>query len=271
MDSFPAYFPLSGAKVVVVGDGEAAEAKARLFDGSPAEVMRLGVEAALAPGALDGARLVFVAEKDEAQATRIAAAARAAGALVNVVDRPALCDFATPAIVDRGPVVAAVGTGGAAPVLATVLRGELEARLPESLGAVAELSRRLQDAVRRALPDLPARRAYWRRLLSGPAAEAAGRGALDEAEALGRAALAQPAATGRLVTLAAPASPDQLTLAAVRALGDADRIVAGPEVDPAVLAYARRDAERVGHADAETLARWAAEGLVVVRIGDGPP
>jgi precorrin-2 dehydrogenase/sirohydrochlorin ferrochelatase len=267
MDSFPAFIPLDGRKVVVVGEGGAAEAKARLFDGSPAELVHVSLKQALAPGALDGARLVFVAVEDEALATRIAGLARHAGALVNVVDKPALCDFATPAIVDRGAIVAGIGTGGAAPVLATLLRGELEARWPDGLGRLGELSRAIQPEVRAALPELPARRAYWRRLLAGPAAEAALGGDLDRARTLAMEALATPREpAGRVLFLQAPAEPDRLTLAAVRALGDADRIVAGADVDPGVLAYARRDAERSQAATAGELAAWAKRGLVVLRL-----
>ena len=85
MDSFPAFVPLKGARVVVVGEGDAADAKARLFEGSPAELVRLDEAAALAPDALAGARLVFIAA-EPATCRRIARAAHAAGALVNAVD-----------------------------------------------------------------------------------------------------------------------------------------------------------------------------------------
>src|SRR5665213_1170712 len=128
MDAFPAFFPLAGATVVIAGAGEAADAKLRLFDGSPATVRRLA-----------GAALAFVASSDDAFAEAAAGAARAAHVPVNVVDRPALCDFTTPAVIDRGAVVAAIGTGGASPMLATLLRHDIEARVPEGAGRVAAL------------------------------------------------------------------------------------------------------------------------------------
>ena len=269
MDSVPAFIPLARARVAVVGDGEAAEAKVRLFQGAPAELVRLSAPAALAPGALGGLRLVFVAGAGPDEAEAIAAAARAAGALVNVVDRPDLCDFITPAVVDRGTVVAAVGTTGAAPVLATLLRGEIEARWPQGLGSLGEFSKRIQATVRAALPDLPVRRAFWRRLFAGPAAEAALAGDFERAEHLARAALAdRTAGEGRVWFLTAPPDTERLTLAGLRALGAADHIVAGPEVEAAVMAYARRDAARSRDATPDELAAWAAQGLNVLRLAE---
>ena len=139
MDAFPAFFPLSGKTVVIAGAGEAAEAKVRLFEGSPATLQRLEGEAALDPTDYAGAALAFIASPDDAFAEAAAGAARAAHVPVNVVDRPALCDFTTPAVIDRGEVVAAIGTGGASPMLATLLRHDIEARVPEGAGRVAAL------------------------------------------------------------------------------------------------------------------------------------
>ena len=120
MQSFPAFFPLEGRRVVVIGQGPAADAKARLFDGSPAALERFDAS----PGVetLRGAALVFVAGEDEADRMRAWRAAREAGVPVNVVDHTELCDFYTPAIVDRGALVIGVSTSGAAPTLARDLR-----------------------------------------------------------------------------------------------------------------------------------------------------
>ena len=163
MHAFPAFYPLAGKTVVIVGAGEAAEAKIRLFAGSPAVIRRLDGEAALHPKAYAGAALVFIATDDDAFAEAAAGAARAAHVPVNVVDRPALCDFTTPAVIDRGEVVAAIGTGGSSPMLATLLRQDIETRVPEGAGRVAALFASLQDEVRKALPNhrrrVPARRA----------------------------------------------------------------------------------------------------------------
>jgi precorrin-2 dehydrogenase/sirohydrochlorin ferrochelatase len=269
MDAFPAYFPLAGKTVAIAGTGEAAEAKARLFAGSPARLVRLEGEAALSPDAYAGARLAFVADPDAAFAQAAAAAARAAGVLVNVVDRPELCDFTTPAVIDRGEVVAAVGTGGASPMLATLLRNDIEQQIPEGAGRVAALFRQFQDEVRGRFPDLPARRAFLREALSGPAAQAALDGQMDRAEILFRDAVARgDQALGRVQFVEGQGPADLLTVRASRALAAADVLAADDDADPAILSMARRDAERLAPADAtaERLADLARSGLRVVRV-----
>jgi siroheme synthase (precorrin-2 oxidase/ferrochelatase) len=167
LDSFPAYFPLAGRKVVIAGSGDGADNKARLFEGSPATIVRLDGHAAFLPGSYAGAVLAFVASDDEVFVQAAAAAARAARVLVNVVDKPALCDFNTPAVIDRGEVVAAVGTGGSAPVLATMLRNDIEAQVPEGAGRVAALLRRFQEEVRKTLPAMHERRSFLRDAATG--------------------------------------------------------------------------------------------------------
>src|ERR1700733_6970592 len=122
MEAFPAFFPLRGARVVIAGEGEPAEAKARLFAGSPAQVVRLNQAEGLEPEAYRGADLIFVASFDADFRKDAAAAARTAGAPLNVVDAPELSDFHTPAIIDRGQVVAAIGTAGASPLMASLVR-----------------------------------------------------------------------------------------------------------------------------------------------------
>jgi len=268
MLAFPAFIPLYDARIVIVGDGEAAEAKHRLVARSIAEVTRVGADRALDPAVYAGARLAFIAVEDEAQAAEAARIARAAGALVNVVDRQELGDFHTPAIVDRSPVIAAIGTGGAAPLLATLLRGQIEARWPEGLGRLAELSQSLQAQAREALPDLAARRAFWRRVLTGPAARAAYEGDMEAARTLAVAEL-EGRAPGQVWLLEPPERPELLTLAAVRALGAADRIVAGAEV-AGVADYGRRDAHRETDASPDQLAAWAEAGEQVVIVAHKP-
>jgi precorrin-2 dehydrogenase/sirohydrochlorin ferrochelatase len=270
MDAFPAFFPLAGATVAIVGAGEAAEAKVRLFAGSPATIRRLEGAAALRPETYAGAILVFVASPDDAFAEAAVGAARAAGVPVNAVDRPALCDFTTPAVIDRGAVVAAIGTGGASPMLATLLRHDIEARVPEGAGRVAALFAGLQDEVRRALPDPHRRRAFLRAALNGPAAEAAMRG--DQAAAVGllREALAldEPGA-GRVQFIDARGPADLLTLRAARALASADLLVNDEDAHDEVLALARRDAERSGPQTPEALADLARQGMRVARLITG--
>ena len=269
MNSFPAYFPLAGKRVLIVGEGEGAEAKARLFAGSPAVVERMSALAGADPRAYIGAVLAFIATKDDDAARTAARAARAAGVPVNVVDRPDLCDFVTPAVIDRGEVVAAIGTGGTAPILASLLRGDIEARLPEGAGRVAALLGRMQPEVRAAFPDLSRRRAFLRSVLDGPAAEAALSGDEGRAEALLRAAIEAgltSAGSVRLVDGAGPA--DLLTLRAARALAEADVLVIDPDADPGVVTLARRDARRIAAPDIDdaALTLLLAEGQQVVWI-----
>ena len=273
MDSFPAYFPLAGRKVVIAGSGEPAEAKARLFDGSPATVVRLEGPAAFSSDAYRDAVLVFVGDADEGFVQSAVAAARAAGALLNVVDRPALCDFNTPAIIDRGQVVAAVGTGGSAPVMATLLRNAIETQAPEGIGRVAALLARFQEDVRKALPVLHERRAFLRAAVRGEAAEAALAGDMVRAEALLREALTKGfARAGGLKLLAADGPIDLLSLRATRALGTADVAVIDPDADPDVVRLARRDVERLtpDKADADHLTALAREGREIVWLHARP-
>jgi precorrin-2 dehydrogenase/sirohydrochlorin ferrochelatase len=267
VDAFPAFFPLAGRIVVIAGSGEAAEAKVRLFEGSPARLVRLDGDQALDAQSYAGAALAFVANEDDAFAAAAAAAARAAHVPVNVVDRPQLCDFTTPAVIDRGEVVAAIGTGGASPMLATLLRHDIEARVPEGAGRVAALFRLLQDEVREALPEAGRRRAFLRAALTGPAAEAAIAGDMPRAALLLREALAadQPLA-GAIQFVDARGPADLLTLRAARALAAADVLVIDAGAHADVLALARRDAERLEKPGIEALAALAAEGRRVVRL-----
>ena len=269
MDSFPAYFPLAGRRVVIAGSGEAADNKARLFDGSPATLVRVDRHAAFLPGTYAGAVLAFVAGDDEVFLQAAASAARAARVLVNVVDKPAMSDFNTPAVIDRGEVVAAVGTGGGSPTLATKLRNDIEAQVPEGAGRVAALLRKFQDEVRAALPALHERRAFLRDAVTGDAAQAAMAGDMDKAGQLFRQALAKGVGReGKVRFIAGKGPSDLLTLRALRALGAADVLVADDGADPEIVTMARRDAQRLepAEAGAETLVALAQEGRQIVRL-----
>jgi precorrin-2 dehydrogenase/sirohydrochlorin ferrochelatase len=273
LDSFPAYFPLTGRKVVIAGSGEAADNKARLFDGSPASLVRVDGHAAFLPGPYAGAVLAFVAGDDEVFLQAAASAARAARVLVNVVDRPAMSDFNTPAVIDRGEVVMAIGTGGASPSLATKLRNDIEVQVPEGTGRVAALLRKYQDEVREALPALHERRAFLRDAVSGEAAQAAMAGDMDRAGQLFLKALAKGVGReGRVRFVAGKGPADLLTLRAVRALGAADVLIADPGADPEVLTLARRDVHRLdpGEVAPEALVALAQEGKQIVRLVVAP-
>ena len=263
MDAFPAFFPLAGRRVVIAGSGEPAAARMRLFEGSPAEIVRLEGTWALDPDSYQGAHLIFIASHDDDFARAAEVAARTAGAPINVFDRPALSDFNTPAIVDRGAVVAAVATSGTAPLLAQMLRSEVEARVPAAAGEIAELLGERREAIKAAFPDLVQRRAFLRAMLSEEALTGAG---LDAAIAEGHAAV------GRVILIELPPAEDLVSLRAVRALGAAEVVVAPTEAEGLVARHARRDAERLtpGEADAPRLAELARSGKIVAVFGAGP-
>jgi precorrin-2 dehydrogenase/sirohydrochlorin ferrochelatase len=245
MEAFPAFFPLSGRRVVVAGEGDLAEAKARLLEGSPATIERVTGEAALARETYEGAALAFISSPDSGFCERAAMAAKSAHAPVNVTDHPELSDFHTPAIIDRGQVVAAIATAGAAPIVSALLRAELEAKIPAGLGRLAAMFGRLREETRRAFPDLAMRRAFLRAALAGEIAEAADAGDMSEAERRYRAALESgAAAVGQVWLIATPSSRDHLSLKAARMLAEADLLVLEDGVSADIAVLARRDAPR---------------------------
>ena len=263
MRVFLAGIPLGGERVVVVGGGEAALAKLRLFVGSPAELVWFipggAPERDRRPtGAPDparrmptredmaGTRLVFLALDDEAQAVAIAGLAREMGAQVNVVDRPALSDFQTPALIDRDSVVIGIATGGAAPILARDVRSRIEGVLPAALGPLATLAGRIRDRVKTSVPDFMARRRFWERAFRGAAADLVAEGRIDEAHDEMIRLLDASAPDVGVVHLLGSGSgdPELLTLKALRIMQDADVILHDVKVPSEVLARARRDAPR---------------------------
>lgn len=272
MDAFPAFFPLAGRTVAIVGEGEPAEAKARLFDGSPARLLRIPESQALDPAVYENASIVFVAAGDLAFRKTAAEAARRAGAVVNVVDHPDLCDFHTPAMVDRGSVVAAVGTTGSSPLLAALLRNDIEARIPAGAGRVAALFGAMREQLRKRLPDLDARRAFLREALTGPAADAAMAGDMTAARRLLEETLdawdSGAIRESRLWIIEAADAADLLSLRGARALAQGDVLIAGEDAPSATLALARREARRLAPAAADLaeLSMIAAQGLQIVWV-----
>lgn len=248
MKSLPLFHRVAGRPVIVLGDGEAAAARRRLVEragGNP-----VGEDNA-------EARLAFVAlDEPEAAAARL----RAAGLLVNVTDRPELCDFTVPSVLDRDPVLVAVGTAGASAGLAKQLRLRLEALLPGDLGRLAEALNGAREALRRRLPGAPERRhALDAALAAGGPLDPLAQGGAERVEAWlsGVAEVRTPAPV--TLTIASD-DPDDLTLRQARLLGGADVIVAEPGIAPAILDRARADAVRC----APPFDAAPAAGLVVI-------
>jgi uroporphyrin-III C-methyltransferase / precorrin-2 dehydrogenase / sirohydrochlorin ferrochelatase len=265
---FPIFVDLDGRDVLIVGGGEKALQKLRLLSKSGAQIrlvaaefsdgvreLARGTKVALtersfAPSDLGGAALVFAATDDAGVDSEVARAAKEQGLLHNVVDGPAESSFIMPAIVDRDPVVVAIGTEGSAPVLAREIKARLEAWLPANLGRVAEAAMSLRRRVQDALSDPVARRRIWEALLHGAwrssilgGDEAA---AEQEFERQLNASRAETTPAGSVALIGCgPGDPDLLTLKAQQRLQEADVLVVDRLVNPAILDYARRDAVRI--------------------------
>jgi uroporphyrin-III C-methyltransferase / precorrin-2 dehydrogenase / sirohydrochlorin ferrochelatase len=304
MRYFPLFADLEKADVLVAGGGEQAAQKVRLLRKTSAritviapclvsELTELRLQGAIQviarlpkPADVAGHRLVYAATGDRALDAQLFRAARAHGIPINVVDDAELSTFITPAIVDRDPVLVAIGTEGAAPVLAREIKTRLETWLPANLGMLAERARSLRDLVGRRIPDAGSRRRLWGRLLQGPYRRAVLGGSDREAERILDSefqAASRPAA-GRVALIGCgPGDPDLLTLKALHWLQDADVLVIDRLVNPKILEYARRDAERIfvgktpgGATTSQAeinrmLVRQAATGKVVARLKGGDP
>lgn len=237
MERLPLFFALQGRPVLLLGEGPTADAKARLIETAGAHIVRT-VE--------PGVRLAFIALENAAEAEAAATALKRAGILVNVVDRPALCDFIVPAIVDRSPVIVAIGTGGASASLAKALRERLEALLPAGLGQVVRAIERQRTAIAATLTTTMARRLFWDKALAPGAPLDPLRDIADPEEAVRQLSITDIETPADMVALRLQSpDPDDLTLRQLRLLNHADTVFHRADVPPAVLDRARRDAVRV--------------------------
>ncbi len=268
MRAFPMFIKTTGRRVVIVGGGEQAAQKARLIlktdahlvlaahdlDDELSALVRAGrashADGPITAALFDDAAMVFVGTGCPGLDAAIHAIAKCAGTPVNVVDQPDLCDMTTPALVDRDPVVVAIGTEGTAPVLARQIKTRLEQDLEQNLGGFAALAGRLRSAVAARVPRA-ARREFWRwvfadapRSIWAQGSESAAADLIKSAIAEGGAPASKPEGSIALVG-AGPGARDLLTLRAVQRLQEADVIFYDRLVDAEVLELARRDAERV--------------------------
>ncbi|RWF14256.1 MAG: uroporphyrinogen-III C-methyltransferase, partial [Mesorhizobium sp.] len=244
LNAFPVFVRVDGEAVAIVGNGGEALAKARLLaqssavlriiaDNADADLLgfissngAIHVEAAYDAAHLEGAALVFAASGDEELDRRVAEDARRLGIPVNAVDRPEFCDFFTPALVNRAPVAIAIGTEGAGPVLAQMLRVQIDRMLSPSLGRLAALAASFRAAAER-LPKGNRRRRFWADFFAGAPAKAVEAGELVEAHDAALDLLVSDApAKGHIALVGAgPGAEDLLTLRAHRLLMEADAIV----------------------------------------------
>lgn len=262
---FPAFHKVDGRSVVVVGGGEEAAAKVRLLAETRANIVlfaptldqQTGVDLIAAHGDwqgrwpsvddVNGAALIFAATGSEETDRDIRSLAKQAGVPVNVVDRPELCDFFTPALVNRAPLAVAIGSEGVAPVLSRHVRARIEGLLAPAFGDLAGLAEKLRGRVTKTLRTVTDRRRFWARFFSGPVAENVFAGRLGEAEGEALRMLEiEPNLTGHVSLVGAgPGAEDLLTLRAQRALQEADVIVYDRLVPESIVAQGRRDARRI--------------------------
>ncbi len=264
---FPAFFKVEDEVTAVFGNGDEAYAKARLLKNTEARIVAFtdapeedyatflaqhGIEQValpFEPSQVDGARLVFAATGEGALDREIVAAARAARIPANAVDQPDYCDFYTPALVNRAPIAVAIGTEGVGPVLAQMIRADIDRLLPRSLGKLGRLANSYRRAVDRLVPRGAPRRLFWRDFFKGKVADHV---ESDEISLARREAtrilkgVAADRVEGRVFLVGAgPGAEDLLTLRAHRLMMECDVIVYDALVPREVVDMGRRDAERI--------------------------
>jgi uroporphyrin-III C-methyltransferase/precorrin-2 dehydrogenase/sirohydrochlorin ferrochelatase len=304
MDYFPIFMNLQGRTALLVGGTEAAAQKARLLLRAGASLRlvagQIGPEMDALLGEplithrarpldeedLDDVQIVIAASDDDAENRRAASLAEAKSLPYNVVDQPAHCSFIMPAFVDRSPMMVAISSGGASPVLSRLVRAKIEALLPEKLGAFAALAQAFRQQVMRRLPTA-ARRRFWEDVLESEAADRAFADDLDgasdllqqqiereacQAEAPCRRICQHPeSCLGRRkgkvwLVGAGPGDPDLLTNKALRLMQRSDVVLHDRLVPPAILDRIRRDAELIPVGKAPGSKGWSQDAINALMI-----
>lgn len=278
MKAFPMFIKTTGRRVVIVGGGEQAAQKARLLLKTDADLVFAALqldpeiealvetgratwhEGPLTEAFLKGAAMVFVATGCFAVDVSAHAIAKAAGCLVNVVDQPHLCDMTTPSLVDRDPVVIAIGTEGTAPVLARQIKTQIEQNLPQNLGGLAALAGRLRPSVSKNV-ERAKRRALWTWVFSGKPRALWDRGAEAHAATMIKEAISNRFRDGSgpgavSIIDAGYGETAMQTLRAVQRLQDADVILFDQADAEPILELARRDAQRIFIGDTKAQSPW---------------
>ena len=306
MDALPIFLKLRDTPALVVGGGSVAERKIDLLIRAGAKVTVVApeigskVEALLnqqklhwiedrfEPAHLSQALIAIAATDNEDVNRSVSEAARQQNLPVNVVDQPELCTFTVPSIVDRSPVIIAIGTGGASPVLARMLKARLETLIPAAYGRLAGIAREFRDQVKAALGSVDSRRGFWEKVFQGQVAELVFAGKENQARAELRAMIQATEDAefekGEVYLVGAgPGDPDLLTFRALRLMQRADVVLYDRLVAPAIVDLVRRDADRifVGKEKSnhvvpqpeinELLLSLAQEGKRVLRLKGGDP
>jgi uroporphyrin-III C-methyltransferase/precorrin-2 dehydrogenase/sirohydrochlorin ferrochelatase len=304
MDYLPLFFKLTGQPCLIVGGGEVAarktatlrQAGGKVTVVAPQLTESLGVlrdkcqivwlEKPFAPEDVEGFTLVIGATSNRTVNEQVFQAAQACNIPVNVVDCPKLCSFIFPAIIDRSPIVAAISSGGASPVLARLLRVKLEALIPSGYGSLASLADRFRQKVKLAIADGELRRRFWEDALQGDVADLALAGRVEDAALRleQRLETSSNNKTGMVFLVGAgPGDPDLLTLRALRLMQEADVVVYDRLVSPEIMGLVRKDAEKIYAGKQSSnhtlpqqqinrlLADLALSGRRVVRLKGGDP
>lgn len=303
MDYLPLFFKIAGKACLIVGGGAVAYRKASLLvkagavvhvvapeviDDVKALVENSGGTVALKnyePSDLQGKTLVVAATNNRTLNQQVSKEAQALQKPVNVVDDPKLCSFVLGSIVDRSPLVIAISSSGASPVLARMLRARIEAMIPNAYGRLAHFMGGFRSAVKAKIPKDVPRRRFWEKVLEGPVAEKVLAGKEAEAREVFAQELAKDHINSGEICLvgAGPGDPDLLTFKALRLLQAADVVLYDRLVSAPILELSRRDAEKVyvgkaraNHAVPQTeinqlLIDYARQGKKVVRLKGGDP
>jgi uroporphyrin-III C-methyltransferase / precorrin-2 dehydrogenase / sirohydrochlorin ferrochelatase len=304
MKHLPIFFNIRDKLCIVVGAGGIAARKADLLCSAGASVTvispELGLEMAqfhkeskiqwidreYQSGDLKDAYLVVASTDKESVNRLVAEDAEALKIPCNVVDHAELGSYIMPSIINRDPVQIAVSTGGASPVLARLIRTNLESCTPSAYGKLAKLVESYRVSVKQAFPRVEERRKFWESILEGPVSEHVFAGRNDDArqllEKLIQEANSDPSYIGEVFLVGAgPGDPDLLTFRALRLMQKADVIVYDRLVSGPIMDLVRRDAERIyagkersNHAIPQEninqlLVRLAKEGKRVLRLKGG--
>ncbi|MFT4938472.1 MAG: uroporphyrin-III C-methyltransferase/precorrin-2 dehydrogenase/sirohydrochlorin ferrochelatase [Paraglaciecola sp.] len=305
MQYFPVFLDTTELNCLVVGAGEVAARKVELLLKTSAQITvvapevcntikQLALENRLSlhirqyeEDDLTARQLIFVATDDGLLNAQIHQQARSRNILVNVVDNTPLCQFITPSIVDRSPIIIAISSGGVAPVLLRYLRQKLESLIPQKVSLLGKFSEKFRDQVKSRLNSVTKRRYFWEDVLDGDIAEQVLQGNEDKAQLMMQDKLQtdenMPTKGEVYLVGAGPGDPDLLTFRALRLMQKADVVVYDRLVSPEVMELVRRDAEKiyVGKAKSkhtipqdqinELLVNQALAGNRVVRLKGGDP
>ena len=308
MDHLPIFLNVMGRRALVVGGGTVAARKTDLVVRAGCDVTvvaptlnndmaRLVQEndikhktGELIAADLDGCTIAFGASADNAINRKLRDLAGSAGVPVNIADDPELCDFIMPAIVDRSPILVAVGSGGTSPLLTRMLKARFETTIPAAYGRLAEFAGRYRDRVKDSIPNMTRRRRFWETMIAGPIAEHLFSAREDLAMDLMDGLLEEAATEGDkpprgevYLVGTGPGDPDLLTFRALRLMQQADVVLYDRLIGDGILNLVRRDAERIyvgkmkqdhtvpQEEISKLLIRLAQEGKRVLRLKGGDP